>query len=267
MNYTSVDHTFMICAYQENPYLEKCILSILNQNVLGNIKISTSTPNTYILNLSQKYNIPLVINVGKGDAVDNFNFAYSKADTALVTLCHQDDYYESDYLENILQTANKAKCPIIIYTDYFEDRNGKRVELNKLLIIKRILNFPLRFALLRKSKWIRRKVLSFGCPICCPAVTYDKTHIYGVPFREGYLGGSFDWDAWLRLAQFDGEFAYCSKKAMGHRIWEGSATTKSIENHLRDNDEYKILSELWPDALAKLIFSVYHKSQRSNRME
>ena len=102
MNYTKEDHTFMICAYQENPYLENCICSILNQSVLGKVKLSTSTPNEYIKGLAKKYSLSLVYNSGKGDAVDNFNFAYAQADTKLVTLCHQDDYYNSLYLETSL---------------------------------------------------------------------------------------------------------------------------------------------------------------------
>ena len=114
MNYTKEDHTFMICAYQENPYLENCICSILNQSVLGKVKLSTSTPNEYIKGLAKKYSLSLVYNSGKGDAVDNFNFAYAQADTKLVTLCHQDDYYNSLYLESVLLDVNLKKEPIII---------------------------------------------------------------------------------------------------------------------------------------------------------
>ena len=62
MEYSEKNHTFIICAYQENPYLENCILSILNQEVLGKVMISTSTPNQYILGLAEKYDIPIVVN-------------------------------------------------------------------------------------------------------------------------------------------------------------------------------------------------------------
>ena len=106
MKYSEKNHTFVICAYQENPYLENCILSIFNQNLLGKVLISTSTPNQYILGLAQKYNIPIVINSDNASSTNNFNFAYTQVDTELVTICHQDDYYESNYLESILQVIN-----------------------------------------------------------------------------------------------------------------------------------------------------------------
>ena len=35
--YKAEDHTFVICAYKESPYLEDCIRSVLHQNVRGKI--------------------------------------------------------------------------------------------------------------------------------------------------------------------------------------------------------------------------------------
>ena len=50
-------HTFVICAYKESQYLEECIVSLINQETETNILISTSTPNDYIEELANKYNI------------------------------------------------------------------------------------------------------------------------------------------------------------------------------------------------------------------
>lgn len=263
MHLAPIDHTFMICAYQENPYLENCILSILRQTILGSVKISTSTPNSYIQGLAQKYNLPLVVNFGTGTMVDNLNFAYSQADTRLVTLCHQDDYYDPLYLERVLATANRGQEPIIIYTDYYEDRCGKRVESNLLLKIKRILNYPLRFKNMWSIRWLRRRLLSLGCPICCPAVTFYKPKIPGFPFTEQYKN-NMDWDAWIRLSSVEGDFIYCPDRVMAHRIWESSTTTKTIANGLREREDYEILCSLWPRPLAKVVFAIYRHSQNSN---
>ena len=60
--YTPQDHTFVICAYKENPYLETLIQSILAQTVLGDVVISTSTPNDHIKSLAEKYQIKLLVN-------------------------------------------------------------------------------------------------------------------------------------------------------------------------------------------------------------
>ena len=59
------NHTFVICAYKESKYLEECIESLEKQIVKSNIMMCTSTPNDYIKNMAQKYNIPLYINEGE----------------------------------------------------------------------------------------------------------------------------------------------------------------------------------------------------------
>ena len=54
------NHTFAICAYKESKYLEECIISLKNQTVQSNIIISTSTPNEYITNIANKYNLQIL---------------------------------------------------------------------------------------------------------------------------------------------------------------------------------------------------------------
>lgn len=56
---------FVICAYKEVHYLEKCVESLLNQTIKCKIVISTSTPNQYIKEVAKKYNIQLKINPEK----------------------------------------------------------------------------------------------------------------------------------------------------------------------------------------------------------
>ena len=46
------NHTFVICAYKESPYLEECIQSLMNQRIKSNVIITTSTPNVYIERLA-----------------------------------------------------------------------------------------------------------------------------------------------------------------------------------------------------------------------
>lgn len=36
---------------------------------------------------------------------------------------------------------------------------------------------PLRIRKFWSSKFIRRRILSFGCAICCPSVTFDKKNL------------------------------------------------------------------------------------------
>lgn len=264
-DYSASDHTFAICAYKENPYLEDCILSVLDQTILGNVILSTSTPNAYIKGLAQKYDLPLYINEGKGNMEDNFNFALSKAETPFVTLCHQDDYFHKTYLEEVIKLLNKSQNALILFTDYIEDRNHQLVEKNTLLKIKRIVSFPLRFRVFWKSEWVRRRILSVCNPICCPSVTYHKEAVPGKVFDSGF-SSSIDWKCWEKLSRLDGQFIYCPKKLVYHRIWEGSETTATIQNSVRMREDQEILRLFWPEPIANIILRVYSTSEKSNQL-
>lgn len=261
-----INHTFVICAYQENPFLEECILSIKNQTVLGDVLISTSTMNSYIQALAKKYDIDVIVNHGPDSAAENWSFGYAQANTRLVTLCHQDDYYFPNYLEKILEYADRTRRPLIFFTDYCEDRKGVLVEKNLLLSVKHIMNFPLKFRLGWKQKWLRRKILSFGCSICCPSVTFCKDNIPGDPFPKQYRN-NIDWDTWINLSSLDGEFIYCPQKLMAHRIWEASTTSLGIADSSMRKENYEIFCRFWPKPIARLLLNIYSHSEKSNDME
>src|SRR5574344_1310712 len=131
MQKMGTNHTFAICAYKESPFLEECIKSLINQTVKTNIIIATATPNEYIEELGKKYDIPVYINTGDHGITQDWNFAYSKTETEYVTIAHQDDKYSKHYVENMLKAMQKAKRPLIFFTDYYEIRNGEPVKTNK----------------------------------------------------------------------------------------------------------------------------------------
>ena len=150
------NHTFAICAYKESPYLEECIESLINQTVKSNILIATATPSQYIDDIAAKYNIKVYVNKGEHGITQDWNFAYSKAETDYVTIAHQDDKYNPSYVENLMAYTKNAMRPLIFFTDYAEIRDGKIVESNKLLRIKRIMLFILRPKSMWGSRFARR---------------------------------------------------------------------------------------------------------------
>lgn len=145
----------------------------------------TSTPNDWILGLAKKYGLPLMAREGKSSLAADWNFAYAQAQTPFVTLAHQDDVYGASYTWRIKNAAGKADRPLLLFTDYGELRAGKTESVNSFLRIKRLLLFPLRNQRIQKQIWVRRRILSLGNPICCPAVTYGKERLPGEPFPGG----------------------------------------------------------------------------------
>ena len=100
-------HTFAICAYKASPYLEACIRSLLAQTVPSDIILCTSTPNDYIYQVADKYQIDVYVNEAGGNISADWNFAYEKSMTELVTIAHQDDLYLKDYTQTLLSMYEK----------------------------------------------------------------------------------------------------------------------------------------------------------------
>lgn len=257
------NHTFVICAYKESKYLEECIKSVINQNVKSNVIISTSTPNEYIKNLAEKYNLPVVVNTGKKGIAYDWNFGVSQAKTDYVTIAHQDDIYNSDYLEEIAKRLEQGKDFVIAFTDYRELKNGEIVELTKNLKIKKILNFPLRK--FNKSKFIKRRVLALGSSICCPSVTVNTKIVGKTPYKTE-LKCDCDWDTWEKMTEYKGRFLYIPKELMQHRIHEESETSNAIENNVRLEEDLLMFKRFWPDFIANFLMRYYKNAVKTNKV-
>ncbi len=256
-------HTFVLCAYRESPYLEDCVRSLLAQTVSSQIIICTATPNDTIASVAEKYRLPLCVREGTPAITDDWNFAMSQVQTPYATIAHQDDIYEPTYLEKVLQKAQGAENPILVFTDYYEIRNGARVAQNKLLSIKRKMNRVMAF--FPNRKWWRRRVMAFGNSICCPSVTYCMAN-YGDFAFDGNYRFACDWDAWERLGNQKGAFLYLSEPLMGHRIHADSETTKQSESSRRGEEEYAMFCRFWPKWIAKRLASSYKKGADSNKV-
>lgn len=264
--YTEKDHTFVICAYKENRNLINLINSLNKQELKSKIIITTSTPNKFITEISGRYNIPLIINQKRISIAEDWNFGYNRAESKLITIAHQDDYYEVDYLKKVLLYMNKFRDAIIAFTDYYEIRSGKRCNRNLLLMIKRLMNLPFYIPFLQKNKLVRKLILSVGDPINCPSVTFNREKVGSSPFDTKYKN-SCDYMTWVKLSNLTGRFLYIPVKLMGHRIYEGSETTKSIECSIRKKEDLEIRELLMPKCIAKFINSIYAISEKSNKIK
>ena len=261
--YTGEHHTFAVCAYQESPYLEECIRSLKQQTAKSRIILTTSTPNAFIRALAEKYELPVYINTGIKGIAGDWNFALEQCSTELVTLAHQDDIYCPRYLEQILTDLNRSRYPLIAFTDYGEQREEGTVYENRLLRIKRLMLFPLKFSLLWPSRFVRRRILSLGSAICCPSVTLVKEHLQTPVFRPG-MRSNIDWEAWEQISREKGSFVYCDKVLMLHRIHAASTTTDIINGGERRKEDMVMFRKFWPVWICRVLSYFYSKSEESN---
>lgn len=258
-------HTFVVLAFKESEYLEKCIKSVLDQNYSSKVIIATTTPNAFIKALAKKYNLNII--EGKHTSIGgDFDFAAKCGNTPLVTVAHQDDIYEKNYSEEIIKAYQKHPESTIIFSDYYEIRGNKTVYTNTLLKIKRILLTPIKLKKSIKSKHFKRSILKYGNSICCPAVTFVKANCPTKIFASKYVC-NVDWHAWETLSKKSGAFTFVNKKLMGHRISENSTTTDIINQGIRTKEDYDIFKRFWPDWVAKKLTKFYQKSEKSNSLK
>lgn len=257
-------HSFAICAYKESKYLEECILSVKKQEDTSYIYLVTSTPNNFIYEMGKRYDIPVYVNEGEGGITQDWNFAILICKTPYVTITHQDDVYFQNYGEEVVKSFSQATKPLIFFSDYYEIRNQRIEKNNMLLKIKKIMLAPLKIKSFQNSRWIRRRILSLGSPICCPSVAFNLEEI-SQPIFQNHFRTNEDWEAWENISKQKGQFIYISKPLMAHRIHEESETSRMIrEESGRTREDIEMYSKFWPKRLALFWAKRYKKSEEYN---
>lgn len=257
------NHTFALCAYKESRYLGDAILSILNQTDKSNLIVTTATPNEFIEKTCKSYGVRLIVNNSKPGIGSDWNFAFDACDTDFVTVFHQDDLVDSRYTERLFNKAGEDF--ILAFTDYNEMREGALVKSNLLLLVKRLMLLPMLMPGAQSSIFIRRMILSMGCPICCPSVTFNKRLVGDMRFSLDFKC-NLDWDYWERASKLKGRFVYVPEPLVVHRIHEESATTKLIGENIRGSEDMIMYKRFWNDSIASFIYSFYSLSQKSNNV-
>lgn len=116
---------------------------------------------------------------------------------------------------------------------------------------------------MQKKVFIRRQILALGNPICCPSVTFAINNLPRPIFAKGFRSNQ-DWEAWEIFSRLSGEFLYCSKKLIGHRIHPESETSIMIGENLRNKEDYEMFCKFWPFWIARILAKVYAKSEQFN---
>ena len=124
---------------------------------------------------------------------------------------------------------------------------------------------PLRLRCFWNSKFVRRRILSLGSPICCPSVTFVKKNCPEIVFQHGFRADE-DWQAWELLSRQKGAFVYCRKPLMLHRIHEDSETSKILGDNARTKEDYVMFCKFWPKPIAKRLTKLYGTSVKSNNL-
>lgn len=251
------EHTFVVLAHGTSPHLGMCVGSLLNQSAKSHLVISTSTPNEHIVKIANKFNIQLHVNNEKRSIANDWNNAFNLVKTPYLTLAHQDDIYMPGYTETLLRIIKQSNSALIGFSDYYEEFYGQERYKSLNLVIKRLINsICFAFSGSMTSNAFKRLYLSFGSPICCPSVMYNKERLSDFKFNELFFI-DLDWEAWYQIANRAGSFVYIDKMLVMHRIHSNTATTAGILNGQRQGEDLAMFRKFWPTIIAKVIARLY----------
>lgn len=255
-------HTFVITAYGDSPYIEECICSLKNQTVKSKISLVTSTPSIFLEQISAKYNIPFIVNTQSKGIASDWSFAYKNCQTKYITIAHQDDVYLPDYTKTCLSAAFSYPGSLIIFTGYKELRESKMRLASLNFLVKELLLSPFLIKRDISSYFFKKMILSFGNPISCPTVMYNKENIEFLEFSNNFTV-SLDWYEWLKLSKRKGGFIYIRQKVLLHRIHKETASSLKIISRIRKKEDEIIFKTIWPDFLAKIFANIYYLASKS----
>jgi glycosyltransferase involved in cell wall biosynthesis len=260
-------HTFAIPAFGRPQHLSACIESILHQSRRSDrVVLSTSTPSQFLRDVAEKYDVEMLVNPCRTNIATDWNFALAACQSDLVTIAHQDDIYDKNYVETMCDAVRRHPDALIAFSDFAEHTPSGPRATNLNVRIKRALcarAFGRKEAIGAISAKCR--LLTLGNPVCCPSVVINRKRLPKFNFSEG-LKTNLDWEAWARMAQMPGDFVYIRKALISKGVHPQSETSVTIANRSRELEDRRMFEQFWPAPVAALILSVYKLGYLANRV-
>jgi glycosyltransferase involved in cell wall biosynthesis len=250
------DHTFVVPAYKESPYLGACLASLRAQTVASPIVIATSTPCAFIDEAARLHGATVCANGHRSGIGTDWNFALSIATTRFVTLAHQDDVYAPGFLACTSGLLKRHPDAVLAFTAASELDARGQPRTSKVLAVKDLLLalFAARCDIIAGRRG--RLLVSFGNPISCSAITYNRHKLGGFAFSTD-LQSNLDWLAWLTLIERGEAFAYAPERLVARRYNAETATSRLLVSGRRQEEDGLMFERLWPRPVAGLLKRAY----------
>lgn len=251
-----LDHTFVVLAYKENPFLEDCIRSLERQSQSSRIVVTTSTPNEYISAIAARHGLEVRVNPECRGIGADWNFALAAAHTPLVTLAHQDDIYDRDFAARSLAAFEGSPDAAISFTNARHIDDSGRPHTSKVSVAKAALLHVFAGSTSRISGRRARLLLSFGNPVSCSSITFNRAVIGNFRFAEN-LSSNLDWDAWVRMVEAGYTLAYVPERLVNRRYNDLTETSHLLRTGRRAAEDRMMFARLWPKPIAEIVSRVY----------
>ncbi len=257
----SGEHAFVVPAYGDSPYLAGCLASLKAQTRPGRILVATSTPSAHIEAEARVAGVDLVINPERRGIGADWNFALRASGAAYVTLAHQDDVYDPAFAATTRDLFERYPEGVLCFTGYREIDDAGRPKISKLSRVKHLIEAATLGRRIHARGWRLRLFLSFGNPLPCSSVTFDRAALADFNFSEDY-SSNLDWEAWWRLHRQGRLFLHAPERLVGRRHNDLTETSRLIRDGRRQAEDAAMFARIWPPPLDRAIATVYAASYR-----
>ncbi len=250
-----MDHAFVVLGYGQSPFLGDAVASLARQTRRSRVVIASSTPNDHIANAARAYGVPVLVNHAREGIGADWNFALKATDARFVTLAHQDDVYYPRFLEVSLAALRETGAALS-FTGYREIDDSGAPRDSRISRVKHAIEAAVIGRARAVSGLRLRAFLSFGNPLPCSSVTYDRAALKGFRFSTDYKS-NLDWDAWWRLMAAGVRFAHVAERLVGRRhnaLTETAALTRAGVRAAEDADMFR---RAWPRPFADALHRAY----------
>jgi putative flippase GtrA/glycosyltransferase involved in cell wall biosynthesis len=255
-------HSFMVLAYKDSPFLEGCIRSLQAQTTPSRIVVATSTPCAAIERAVAATGVELTVNPDRAGIGGDWNFALAAAGTRYVTLAHQDDTYDPEFAAATLALFARYPDGAVCFTGYQEIDDAGRAKSSKISRVKHLIEAVTLGTRTRVQGSPLRLFLSFGNPLPCSSVTFDREALAGFSFDEAFAS-NLDWDAWWRLYEEGRVFLRAPGRLVGRRHNDLTETARLIQDGRRQAEDAAMFGRIWPRPVDRAIAALYALSYRS----
>jgi hypothetical protein len=250
-----MDHSFVVLAYKESPFLEGCLAGLAAQTASSRVIVATSTPCAFIADAAARAGADLQVNPDRRDIAGDWNFGLGAARTRYVTLAHQDDTYTPDFLAKTLSLFARHEGALC-FTAYQEIDDAGAPVSSKISKVKHLIEL----ATLGRRSVVRglplRAFLSFGNPLPCSSVTFDLQRLQGFRFSSDFAS-NLDWEAWWRLMTAGETFLRVPERLVGRRHNPLTATSQLLRDGTRGVEDLAMFRKAWPRPLSDAIAFAY----------
>ncbi|WP_239462939.1 hypothetical protein [Faecalicoccus pleomorphus] len=158
----------------------------------------------------------------------------------MATITLQNDIYERDNSQSIVNEYEKNKDALIIFSNYYEIKSSlpSLLKINSLHI--------------NRFNFFKRNTIRFGNSTCHSSVTFVNHNIKINDIFIMPMKSNVDWYAWENVSRQKGIFISINKQSMCHKVHNESETSKTIESNKRTIEDLEMFDKSWPHSFSVL---------------